>query len=228
VTQEIPLILLPGINGDDRLFRYQKARFPKLVVPRWLEPDRRESLSNYAFRLAKVVDPGEACFVGGASFGGPVALEMARYLRTLACFLIGGIDAPDRLPWQLRVFRPMCCLGPEEVGRSAGFLSRYLGPVLPRTISRRLQSYAEPDAEFLRWASLALLAWKPGNPLSSPTYHIHGELDRTLPVRLMKPDVVVRGCGHLVSLRAPDQVNGFLYDRMRFHLAKDVRRRGQT
>src|SRR5262245_7658263 len=99
---DLPLLLLPGMAADARLFEHQLARFPTLRVPSWIDPGRRESLRAYAARFARVVDPGVPCIVGGASFGGVVAQEMAKQLRAVACVLIGSIRSPAELPWRWR------------------------------------------------------------------------------------------------------------------------------
>src|SRR5204863_6450986 len=95
-TNPIPLLLLPGMGTDERLFRYQKEAFPTLIVPPWIEPLAGESLSHYAAHLARIVDPGVPCFIGGASFGGIVALEMANHLHARACFLIASVSSPEQ------------------------------------------------------------------------------------------------------------------------------------
>src|SRR3954470_18150998 len=101
-----PLILLSGMGADDRVFAPQREAFPQLMVPGWIAPESTdESLPSYAKRLAKRIDPGEPCFIGGASFGGFVALEMARHLQAKACFLIGSVRSPAELPWRIRMLR---------------------------------------------------------------------------------------------------------------------------
>src|SRR4051794_30719168 len=95
----VPLILLSGMAADERLFAPQRAAFPHLVVPAWIEPLAKEPLPAYAARLARQVDPGRPCIVGGASFGGLVALEMAHYLQARACVLISSVRSPRELPW---------------------------------------------------------------------------------------------------------------------------------
>src|SRR5687767_14399988 len=61
VSDPVPLILLPGMAADGRLFAPQRAAFPQLVVPAWIDPLPRESLRAYAARLARRVDPGRPC-----------------------------------------------------------------------------------------------------------------------------------------------------------------------
>src|SRR5207245_2475411 len=84
-----PVILLPGLLADDRLFQPQRAAIPGLIAARWVPPRPAETLNAYAARLAGLLDPGRPCYVGGVSFGGAVALEMAVHLKARACFLIG-------------------------------------------------------------------------------------------------------------------------------------------
>src|SRR5687767_7745630 len=96
--QPPPLILLSGMGADERVFAPQLQAFPQLVVPKWIEPKADESLASYAARFAAGVDPKQPCFIGGASFGGFVAMEMARHLDAIAVFLIGSVRSPAELP----------------------------------------------------------------------------------------------------------------------------------
>jgi thioesterase domain-containing protein len=119
-----PLILLPGMGGDARMFYPQLATLANATVPVWIEPQHGERLAAYAARMARAVDPGVPCFVGGASFGGMVAVEMARHLEAQACFLIGSIRSPREFPRRIRILRPW--LGVNEFLRAG--MDRYASP----------------------------------------------------------------------------------------------------
>src|SRR5262249_41007085 len=151
----LPLILFPGVAADARLFEPQLAEFPTLRVPSWIDPVRGESLRAYAARFGRVIDPGVPCIVGGASFGGVVAQEMAGHLRAVACVLIGSIHSPAELPWRWRVLRPLSLLGPEGLRVVARIGSRLRLPWLGRGWARRLRKLAGADANFVRWAMCA-------------------------------------------------------------------------
>src|SRR4029453_17082103 len=99
MKDDIPIVLLSGLTTDERLFAAQRARFPNVTVPRWIDPLPGETLPGYAARMGRIVDPGRPCIVGGASFGGAVALEMATHLSSVACVLIGSLRSPEELPW---------------------------------------------------------------------------------------------------------------------------------
>ena len=183
-----PIILLSGMAADDRLFRLQRDALPGLITPAWIEPCARESLVAYARRMARCVDPGGPCFVGGVSFGGMVALEMAVHLRTEACFLIASIRSGRELPWSIRALRPLAGLGLGHPGRVAAEVARWLPPSLPGRTGRRLKRLAGPRSAFLRWATWAVLNWRPSPEIRGVrVYQIHGAEDRTLPVRYTPP-----------------------------------------
>src|SRR4051812_29633276 len=93
------------MGADARLFAPQREAFPQLIVPTWIKPERGETLAAYTGRFARQIDPGVECFVGGASFGGFVAIEAARHLRAKACFLIGSARGPDELPLRILALR---------------------------------------------------------------------------------------------------------------------------
>jgi len=207
----VPIILLSGMAADERLFEPQRVAFPNLRVPAWIEPHQGESLRSYAARMARLVDPGRPCLVGGASFGGIVALEMAPLLRAQACVLIGSIRSSEELPWRWQALRPLGALGPAALGSAAGVLSWAAAPWLSRGTARRLQRLAQPEAAFVRWAMCAVVQWRP-SPASRRVrvFQIHGEADGTLPVQRTRPDVVVPAGGHALTLTSARAVNEFL------------------
>ncbi len=211
MSEGVPILLLPGMAADERLFESQRAQFGNLRVPAWIDPLPNESLRAYAIRLAQAVNPGCPCIVGGASFGGIVALEMAAHLQAVACVLIGSVRSSAELPWRWRVLRPFASLGPDWLRVFAGAAAWFGRPVLARGTVRRLQHLSQPERSFVRWAICAVLRWSPSPAARlAQIYHIHGEADRTFPVVLTRPDVIVPGGGHALSLFSPTAVNEFL------------------
>ncbi len=213
-SRQSPLILLPGLGGDARLFSPQRLAFPELVVPGWIEPDRNESLADYAARLAKVIDPGCPCFIGGVSFGGVVALEVATHLTTRECYLLGSVRSPREFPVRLRACRPIADLV---------VIPKRLSPVAltlgGRWFSSRIRSVLhqlnDADEHFLRWAANAILKWKPSPAVESVRIvQIHGDQDPIFPISRIAADKTIRGAGHLSSVTHSDEVNQFVRERM--------------
>ena len=211
MSDSIPILLLPGMAADERLFESQLARFSHLKVPSWIEPFPRESLQAYAARLAKVVDPSVPCIIGGASFGGIIALEMSPHLQTMACVLIGAARSPKEFPWRWRLMRPLAMLGPNWLGGLAKVIASVGCVVLARGTVRRLKRLSQTESAFVRWAICAVLRWSPSPAAQAMLVdHIHGSADRIFPVELVRPSVIVPGGSHALSLFRPGAVNDFL------------------
>lgn len=75
------IVLLPGLGADQRLFHPQQAAIPNLVIPSWPAPQPQDSLPTFAARLTDAIPRHESLYLGGSSFGGMVALELAARLR---------------------------------------------------------------------------------------------------------------------------------------------------
>ena len=209
------------MGADERVFAPQMREIPQLTVPRWLPPQSpNESLASYAARMARHVDPGRPCFVGGASFGGFVALEMARHLQTRACFLIGSVRSPRELPARITMLRSAGRAIPhlpwELLCRIAGLGVIALGQCSTPATRSFFEQLSDSDANFLRWATRAVLTWQPDErAFDFPIHHIHGARDHVLPAARTRSDRLVAGAGHVLSLTHADEVTEFLKQHMR-------------
>lgn len=209
-----PMLLLPGLGADRRLFDRQRAAFPALTVPDWIAPERGESLADYGRRMAEAARAGGARWIGGSSFGGMVALEMSRHMPVDGVILIGSCRTPSAIAGKLR------CLS--AIGRWLPDSMSVRGKVLVGIGLKALQPFDDqqrallvsmledvPDG-FLRWGSRAIAQWPGAGDVAAPVYHIHGDQDRVIPLRGVKPDRVIHGAGHALSLTHADEVNTFI------------------
>jgi pimeloyl-ACP methyl ester carboxylesterase len=218
---QIPIILLSGMAADERLFESQLAIFPTLSVAPWIPPLPRESIHSYAARQAAIIDPGQRCLVGGASFGGVVALEIAPHLNAEACLLIGSIRSPGGLPWRWKLLLPIAYLGPAALRLLAALVSRFGSRFLSRGTVRQLVRLAQPESEFARWAICALLRWRPSRAARRlRVHHIHGAADTVLPISRAHPDIVVPDGTHALPMFNSEAVNAFLESVLREYSPK--------
>jgi pimeloyl-ACP methyl ester carboxylesterase len=209
-------VLLPGLGADHRLFARQQEAFPELRIPQWLQPQPSESLSSYATRLATQVAVTRPLILGGCSFGGMVAYEMARTLRPEALVLIGSAAGDNEIPVFLRWLSIVSSAIP-----GAGFgVARLAAPAMARLFGIRdiehrvlfTDMLRSTPAEFLRWACTSVGRWNPQPPTGVPIFSIHGAEDRVLPLRGRSADVIVQGAGHLIAITHAERVNEFLLE----------------
>ena len=208
MMNELPLILLPGLGADSRMFSSLATGLPPIVTPRWIEPHRGESLVDYARRFAEVIDPGRPFYIGGASFGGVMAQEVAALLPNVrGCFVIGSTCSDKSRPWRIRVLLPITPL----VGilpRLAPWIVRLTGRWLRPATRGVLMQLSDTDPKFLSWGAGAILRWKPSEAVARvPVCQIHGSRDLVFPVGLTNPDYTVPGAGHLIAITHPKEVS---------------------
>jgi pimeloyl-ACP methyl ester carboxylesterase len=210
----LPLFVLPGIGGDERLFAAQRA-VREIRPICWIAPaSSRESLKDYAARLAREIKIKDPFDLGGSSFGGMVALEIARHLGPRNVFLFGSCRTPDAVARSLRVLRLSAAFAPVHPPRILQpLVARWFGATSPEHVQLFADMLAATPPAFIRWAATAVFSWPGAGELSMPVHHIHGDRDRLIPVRRVKADCVVRGAGHLLNLTHVDAVNEFILSR---------------
>jgi pimeloyl-ACP methyl ester carboxylesterase len=208
------LVLLPGMGADERLLAPQRNAFPELVVPKWIAPEPLESLRDYAGRLARGIPPAEDRWIGGVSFGGMIALEMAPLLRPRGVLLISSTADPRNVRALMRAAAALAPVVPDRLLRSR---------LLARSVARRAfapintedlrlvaeQGLATPN-RFLRWAAFAFRNWTGARTPSIRVISIHGDRDRVIPATRVSPDFLVRGGGHALNLTHAAEVNSII------------------
>lgn len=215
MSSAFQLILLPGLGADERLLAPQREAFPQLIVPRWIPPRRTESLPEYAERMCGAVAPprGVPLILGGVSFGGMLAYEMARHWKPDAVVLIASCRERRGLRPLYRAARPFWPFVPVTVWSVAKLFSR---PVMniksrlpPADRDVMIRMFQEMDSRFMHWVVRAILNWRP-EPLDGiPIFHVHGRRDRVLPARGVAADHWIDG-GHIINVSHAGEVNSFI------------------
>ena len=202
--------LIPGLGADERVFQF--LRLPGEVhVLQWLAPEMStEPLPHYAARLAEAVPAGQACWLVGVSFGGVLALEVAR-LRPLArVVLVSSFAGPRELPGLGRVARATGLyrlLPPQLLPKLPALASWFFGVKTTRDRQLLTQILRDTDPGFTRWAIARLLQW-PGRP-EVPAIRIHGTDDRLLPHGAARSQYPLPG-GHLIIISRAAEISRIL------------------
>ena len=216
MTPSRQLILLPGLGADGRLFEPQRRAFPDLLVPPWLPPRPREPLADYAARMAEVIRPlcPEPFVLGGVSFGGMAAYEIARHLKPDAVVLVASCHEHRGLRLVYRAGRWVWPAVPVAIWQSAKRLAvpvaKLIGTTEPGERAKQVRMFQEQDARFLHWTVGAIITWNPAPLHGIPVFHIHGRRDRLIPAWRVDPEQWIPDGGHMINITHAGQVNAFI------------------
>jgi len=208
---------LAGLGADQRML--DRLKFPEGFLRQplpWLPPNPRESIADYAARLAELVtDPSPVLL--GVSFGGVVALELSRHVNAAHTIVVASFKNKYELPWyfrlagRVRLHRVM----PVQLAAATLPLVYWFNGATERDSKRLIKDMLQDsDPHFLRWAMARLLFWSgcaPGGPVT----HIHGTADRLLPYRYVRADIALEQLPHFMVHTHPEPVNKAIWDVLR-------------
>jgi pimeloyl-ACP methyl ester carboxylesterase len=182
-------------------------------VPRWIAPlSERESLPRYARRIARTLDTSTPFYLGGISFGGMLALEVARHVRPERIFLLSSCTSRRGIPHAYRLagdlLLPYLITPILNPLKSLPSRVRSFGPANLLATNRLVQEMVRDcSPRLFRWSVASLLKWDGHHDPIAPVVHIKGDRDNVLPHYLSRPTHYIAGAGHLMNMTHAEQVN---------------------
>jgi pimeloyl-ACP methyl ester carboxylesterase len=219
MPEQLPrLILFPGLGVDQSLFAPQRTIPARLEFPQLPTPDENETLAEYARCVATTIDPTPPLYVGGVSFGAMLAVEMARILNPRGIFVISGAQNRQQISPVIRLLAAMGSGLPEPLFPFA----RRVTPAFLRILGRfdryerefLVDVFTRVNFHLARWGARRIMEWTAPNDITSPIHWIHGQIDHVVPLKNVRPDVIVPGAGHFLNVSHPEAANEFITSRL--------------
>jgi hypothetical protein len=151
-----------------------------ISVPAWIEPTAGESLASYGGGSAAHLAPTEPVFIGGVSFGGMVAQEVARTCQPAAscCWRRAGRGAACRHRTAGWPKPDVLCRSGRSSRQAPGDAAQAAdGPRDGQHLAWFDAMLADTDPAFLQWAGGALWTGRASGPLTVPYVQIQGARD---------------------------------------------------
>ena len=201
---------ISGVGADWRMFQFLKL--PEDQPYRhveWLSPlNLDEPIQSYAERIRQQIQDPYPILIG-LSFGGVVAIELAKIMPVRKLIIISSLATHHGVPplyrllgqlqlhkstpfWLMRSSHP---LGTWFFGARTPFEKRLLKDVILST-----------DEKYLRWALGQLFMWRQESPLPG-LVHLHGTNDKVLPLRDRPGLIKIQGGEHLMVLHQADEIS---------------------
>ncbi len=208
---EQDLYLFSGLGADRRIFQRLDLSGCKVHYIEWNIPQQGETIGHYASRLLNQITTPKPILIG-LSFGGIMAIEVAKLIETEKVILISSIKSGNEVPFY---YRWMACSGmhkrlPPGFLKNTNFFTNWLfGTVTPFDRKLLKEILSDTNPVFFKWAIDQIIRWK-NKTLPKNLIHIHGTGDRILPVRFSGYDILVKNGGHFMTLNKSDEINRIL------------------
>ncbi|UEG48762.1 alpha/beta hydrolase [Ferruginibacter lapsinanis] len=202
------IYIFSGLGADERVF--QKLDFAGLSVTfiKWITPQKNESIENYATRLLSQIKTTKPILIG-LSFGGMMAIEVAKQIDTEKVIVIASAKTKKEIPYYYRVAGQLKIhtLLPTSILKKPNFIANWFFGAIGSFDKHLLKIILrDTDPVFLNWAIDKVVRWKNKTKLKN-LIHIHGTADRLLPVRFIHCDFKINNAGHFMTLNNAEELN---------------------
>ncbi len=201
------IYVFTGLGADERVF--YKINFGNYnpIHIKWITPIQKETIEEYALRLTQQITTSNPILLG-LSFGGMMAVEVAKHIDTEKIILISSSKNKNEIPFYYKLAGRMRLhkLIKAKFLVRANKLTNKIFSARTREDKKMISSMiGASDVVFLDWAIDKIVHLK-NEVIHKNLTHIHGTADRILPIRFVKADVLIKGGTHLMIVNRAVEV----------------------
>jgi len=206
-----PVYIFSGLGADERVFQYLDLSGYQTTFIRWEVPGKNESIEAYASRLLPQISHPMPTLIG-LSFGGLMAVEIAKQIKTKQIILLASVKTKKEIPLLYRLGGKIRLhkLLPTHLLKEENKFSKMVFSNASESDRVLMKSiFAGTNPKFLKWAIHQVVNWKNLTELEN-VKHIHGTKDRILPFRKVNCQFEIKEAGHLLTLRNAEEISEIL------------------
>jgi len=212
--QRIPVYFIPGLAANPTIFeniKLDKNRFEMFWLE-WKIPHKKETLQNYAKRIAEEIQHKNPVLIG-VSFGGILAQEISSVISVRKTIILSSVKSNQEFPRRMKFakFTRIYKLFPVGIFTN---IERYIpNSINHKYLKNRKKIYKKymsvRDKYYLKWSLEQLILWNRKTP-DPNVIHIHGSNDEVFPIKYIHNCFVVEGGTHIMILNKFRWLNNHL------------------
>lgn len=211
------LYCIPGFGVDEKIFGRLKLN-ADLHFINWLNPLPKETLKDYAARMASSIDEAFPVLLG-ISFGGMIAQEIAKLRRVRRIILISSVKSRSELPKHLRItgrlrldkLFPVKKIPENE--KAFSLANKRLG-AFTGDEQKMANSYRRSaNLNYVNWSFDKILNWK-NSECPEGTIHIHGNKDRIFSIKNIRPTHIIENGTHMMVWNRADEISTIINEEL--------------
>jgi pimeloyl-ACP methyl ester carboxylesterase len=202
---------ISGLGADERVFDRLTVNGCSLHHLKWIPPLVNESLSSYASRMSGQIKEKNPVLLG-LSFGGMVAVEIAKQIVVEKLILISSVKTSNEIPRWMRAagllnLHKLISIKTNRFTEKADDKRMGIETKEEKNFVDHYRKRADP--KYIDWAIDQIIKWK-NTRLPENTFHIHGSNDRMFPLRNIRPTHVIENGTHIMILNRAGEISTYI------------------
>lgn len=202
------IYIFSGLGADKRVFQKMDFSAYNTTFIDWISPNKTESIESYAEKLTEYINHEKPILIG-LSFGGIIAVEIAKIIQTEKIILIASAKTKNEIPSYFRIAGKLKLhkILPAKLMKLPNIFSCwFFGTENKKDKILLAEILKDTDEVFLKWAIDKIVNWK--NEIAHKNiFHIHGTSDRILPIKYINCNIKVQNGGHFMTLNKANELN---------------------
>ena len=204
---------ISGLGADERIFSRLELPGVRLIPLTWLTPEGNEPIDVYAGRMRAGIS-GERPVLLGVSFGGMMAIEIAKELPGATVIIVSSVRDHRQVPLWIkaggRVYPRALFPSIQRRKLRMPSIERYFIGVESAEDAQLVNEFQEKaDPQYVAWAIDTIARWQ-NEWTPASFYHIHGRRDRMFPFKNVQPTHVIADGSHLMVFNRAAAVSAVL------------------
>lgn len=203
------IYLIPGVGANGAIFQNLDLSGYEIVHLKWPKHKKNEHLDTYVKKLLPQIKKDTQPILLGMSFGGIVAIELAKLINPYKTIIISSIKTYHERPIKLLFLNSMKFhrLVPGKlVVKFRFWMNWLLGKLTSHDFELIETMLRDADIEFNEWAVDQVIHWRNEDVPDNLT-HIHGTRDRIFPDFYVKDAIWIKGGTHFMIVNRAKEIS---------------------
>jgi hypothetical protein len=203
---------ISGLGADRSVFEGLDLSFCEPVFLDWIKPYKKESLKDYALRLAERIHEPDATIVG-LSLGGMMATEIVKANPGMKAIIISSNRNSKEFPFYSRFlirYLPLYKLANKGIMMLIFPIIAWIMGAKTKEQKKLLKGVIQrTNVPFVKWCIWTIANWK-HTGIEPGVIHIHGTADKVLPYRYVNADHTIDKGEHLMIRQRAGEISVLL------------------
>ena len=203
------IYLIPGVGANDKVFQNLDLGDYEIVHLKWPKHKKNETIQSYVKKLLPQIKPDTQPILIGLSFGGIVAIELAKLINPFRVILISSIKTHHERPLKLMFLNSLKfhrLLPGKLVVQFRFWLNWLLGKLSAEEWELVELMIREANIEFNEWAVDQVIHWH-NEEVPDNLVHIHGTSDRIFPSFYVHKAIWIKGGSHFMAVNRAKEIS---------------------